>query len=210
MILIECQQGTPEWFAARAGVCTASKFSDAIATLKNGNPSQASLDYAYKLAVERIYGQTTEDTYQTFEMRRGTELEPVARMAYEVRSGNLAEESGVVLTDDRLFGYSTDGLVGTDGLIEIKCPNAARKIVEMWETGSIAEYEHQIQGGMWITGRKWCDFILYAPQLEPVGKHLYIKRIERDDDFIEAMESKLWDFSRKVQAHVENLKKEAA
>lgn len=210
MKLIQCEQGSEAWFKARAGVITASKFADAISTLKNGSPSQASKDYAYRVAVERIYGETTEDTFVTWEMRRGTELEPYARIAYEAKTGNLAQESGVVLTDDCVFGYSTDGLVDDDGLIEIKCPNSARKLVEMWETGDLSEYEHQIQGGMWITGRKWCDFIMYAPQLEPVGKHLYIKRIERDDNFIEAMESKLWEFARRVQSHVDNLKKEAA
>lgn len=210
MIFIECRQGTPEWFTAKAGVITASKFADAISTLRSGEPAQASKDYAYKVAIERIYGETTEDTYVTWEMRRGIELEPLARIAYEARTGNLAEESGIVLTDDRLFGYSTDGLVDDDGLIEIKCPNSARKLIEMWETGDLSEYEHQIQGGMWITGRKWCDFIMYAPQLEPVNKHLFIKRIERDDDFIEEMESKLWDFARRVQSHVDNLKKDAA
>lgn len=210
MIFINCQQGTPEWFGARAGVITASKFADAVSALKNGSPSQASKDYAYKVAIERIFGETTEDTYVTWEMRRGTELEPLARIAYEARTGNLAEESGIVLTDDRVFGYSTDGFVDEDGLIEIKCPNSARKLVEMWETGDISEYEHQIQGGMWITGRKWCDFIMYAPQLEPVGKHLFIKRVERNDDFIEDMESKLWEFARRVQTHIDNLKREAA
>ena len=210
MKLIQCTQGTPEWFAARAGVITASKFAEAVSTLKNGTPTQASKDYAYRVAVERIYGETTEDTFVTWEMRRGTELEPYARIAYEARTGNLAQESGVVLTDDGLFGYSTDGLVDDDGLIEIKCPNSARKLVEMWETGDLSEYEHQIQGGMWITGRKWCDFIMYAPQLEPVGKHLYIKRVERNDDFIEDMESKLWEFARRVQTHINNLKREAA
>lgn len=210
MKLIQCEQGSEAWFKARAGVITASNFADAISTLKNGSPSQASKDYAYRVAVERIYGETTEDTFVTWEMRRGTELEPYARIAYEARTGNLAQESGVVLTDDGLFGYSTDGLVDDDGLIEIKCPNSARKLVEMWETGDLSEYEHQIQGGMWITGRKWCDFIMYAPQLEPVGKHLYIKRIERDDNFIEAMESRLREFARRVQSHVDNLKKEAA
>lgn len=210
MKLIQCTQGTPEWFAARAGVITASKFAEAVSTLKNGTPTQASKDYAYRVAVERIYGETTEDTFVTWEMRRGTELEPLARIAYEATTGNLAQESGIALTEDGLFGYSTDGFVDDDGLIEIKCPNSARKLVEMWETGDLSEYEHQIQGGMWITGRKWCDFIMYAPQLEPVGKHLYIRRIERDDNFIEAMESKLWEFARRVQSHVDNLKKEAA
>lgn len=210
MKLIQCEQGSEAWFKARAGVITASKFAEAVSTLKNGTPTQASKDYAYRVAVERIYGETTEDTFVTWEMRRGTELEPLARIAYEAKTGNLAQESGIALTEDGLFGYSTDGLVDDDGLIEIKCPNSARKLVEMWETGDLSEYEHQIQGGMWITGRKWCDFIMYAPQLEPVGKHLYIKRIERDDNFIEAMESKLWEFARRVQSHVDNLKKEAA
>jgi len=210
MIFINCEQGTPEWFAARAGVITASKFSEAIATLRSGEPSQASKDYAYKTAIERICGETTEDTYQTFEMRRGTELEPLARIAYEARTGNLAEESGIVLTDDRMFGYSTDGFVDEDGLIEIKCPNSARKLVEMWETGDISEYEHQIQGGLWITGRKWCDFIMFAPQLEAVGKDLFIKRVMRDDDFIEDMEAKLVNFASKVQEHIDSLRREAA
>lgn len=210
MIFVNCTQGTPEWFTTRAGVITASKFADAVSTLRNGDFTQASKDYAYKVAIERIYGETTEDTYVTWEMRRGTELEPLARIAYEAKTGNLAEESGIVLTDDRVFGYSTDGFVDEYGLIEIKCPNSARKLVEMWETGDISEYEHQIQGGMWITGRRWCDFIMYAPQLEPVGKQLFIKRIERNDEFIESMESKLMDFARRVEAHIENLKKKVA
>lgn len=209
-ILIECDQGSPEWFAARAGVITASKFADAVGRLKNGSPSQASKDYAYKVAVEIIFGETTEDTYQTFEMRRGTELEPMARMAYERATGRLAEESGLVLTEDRRFGYSTDGFVDADGMIEIKCPNSARKIVEIWEGSDLSEYMHQIQGGMWITGRKWCDFIMYAPQLAPVGKQLYVDRIERDDDFIEQMEIELMQFKAHVDNHVENLKRKVA
>lgn len=209
-ILIECDQGSPEWFAARAGVITASKFADAVGRLKNGSPSQASKDYAYKVAVEIIFGETTEDTYQTFEMRRGTELEPLARMAYERATGHLAEESGFVLTEDRRFGYSTDGFVDADGMIEIKCPNSARKIVEIWEGGDLSEYIHQMQGGMWITGRKWCDFIMYAPQLAPVGKQLYVDRIERDDDFIEQMEIELMQFKAQVDQHVENLKRKVA
>lgn len=216
MILVLCKQGTPEWFATRAGVITASNFSTACEFLKPSKkdavalPSQKNIDYAYRVAVERIYGQTTEDTYQTFEMRRGTELEPFARMAYEENTGNLAEESGIVLTEDSLFGYSTDGFVGNDGMIEIKCPNSARKIVEMWATGDTSEYAHQIQGGLWLTGRSWCDFVMYAPQLESIGKQLFIKRVKRDESFIEDMEEKLWNFAKRVQAHVETLTKKAA
>lgn len=210
MIFINCKQGTEEWFAARAGVITASNFSTACETLKNGDPTQKNIDYAYRVAVEQIYKQTTEDTYQTFEMRRGSELEPFARMAYEERTGNLAEESGIVLTEDSLFGYSTDGFVSTDGLIEIKCPNSARKICEMHIEADLSEYMHQIQGGLWLTGRSWCDFVMYAPQLESIGKQLFIKRIERDESFIEDMEEKLWNFAKRVQAHVDILTKKVA
>ena len=216
MIFINCQQGTDEWHAARAGVTTASMFSTACDFLKpakgekDPRPSQKNIDYAYQVAIERIYGQTTEDVYQNFAMRRGTELEPYARMAYESRTGNLALESGIVLTDDKCFGYSTDGFVDDDGIIEIKCPNSARKICQMHIEADLSEYIHQIQGGLWITGRKWCDFVMYAPQLENVGKQLFVKRIERDDDFIETMEAQLWAFEQRVQAHLQILKKEAA
>lgn len=216
MIFLPVTQGTPEWFAARSGVITASMFSTACDFLKGTKadpeprPSQKNIDYAYKTAVERIYGQTTEDVYQTFEMRRGTELEPFARMAYEASTGNLALESGIVLTDDKVFGYSTDGFVDNDGMVEIKCPNSARKICEMHIEADLSEYMHQIQGGLWITGRTWCDFIMFAPQLENVGKQLFIKRVMRDDDFIEKMELQLWAFEQRVQAHLEILKKEAA
>lgn len=210
MLFISVTQGSPEWFAARAGVITASMFSTACDFLKNGTPTQKNIDYAYRVAVERIYGETTDDTYQTYEMRRGTELEPYARICYESKTGNLALESGIVLTDDKLFGYSTDGFVDDDGLIEIKAPNSARKICEMHINADLSEYIHQIQGGLWITGRKWCDFVMYAPQLESVGKHLFIKRIERDDDFIEKMELQLWAFEQRVQSHVEILKQAAA
>ena len=212
MIFVSCQQGTPEWFAARAGVVTASMFSTACDFLKPAKgeteprPSQKNIDYSYRVAVERIYGETIDDVFQTYEMRRGTELEPYARICYESKTGNLAEESGIVLTDDRCFGYSTDGFVDADGLIEIKCPNSARKICEMHIEADLSEYIHQIQGGLWLTGRKWCDFVMFAPQLENVGKQLFIKRIERDDNFIETMEAQLWSFEQRVQAHVETLK----
>ena len=121
----------------------------------------------------------------------------------------LQEESGIVTTDDELFAYSTDGLVDEDGLIEIKSPNSSRKIVEMWTTGDLSEYTHQLQGGLWLTGRKWLDFIMYAPQLESVGKDLFIKRIERDEEFIATMEQQLWDFAKRVQSHVALLKQAA-
>lgn len=205
MILVECRQGTAEWLAARAGATTASRFGDAISKLtrasgdkKAGDWSGVSDRYAADLAIERISGMPYGEPPKTWLLDRGHELEDRARIAYEVRTGYLCEETGVCLTDDRKFGYSTDGMP-EDGLIEIKCPIDSVKIANMLRTGDVSEYIHQMQGGMWITGRKWCDFIMYVPDLESVGKHLFVKRIHRDDAFIDAMVADLLAFDKRVQ-----------
>jgi hypothetical protein len=221
MIIINCQQGTEEWLAARAGAITASCFADAISVLtrKSGNkeagdPTAASDKYAGDVAIERVSGKPYGEPVKAWALERGHVMETAARIAYEGRQSEFVTESGVVLTDDRRFGYSTDGLVGEDGLIEIKCPVASDKIFAMLETGDVSEYMHQIQGGMWITGRKWCDFIMYVPDLETVGKDLYIQRIQRDDNFIDDMVAKLWQFNSRVERFVAILRanelKEAA
>lgn len=205
MIIIECRQGTPEWLQARSGAVTASRFADAISKLtrasgdkKAGDSSAVSDRYAADLAIERISGIPYGEPPKTWLLDRGHELEDHARIAYEARTGFLVEETGVCLTDDRKFGYSTDGMPD-DGLIEIKCPIDSIKIATMWKTGDVSEYIHQMQGGMWITGRKWCDFLMYAPALESVGKDLYVKRIHRDDAFIDSMVSELLAFDKRVQ-----------
>ena len=208
--LIQCEQGTAEWLQARSGVITASRFKDAVDTLKNGHPTAKSVSYAAQVSIERVSGKPSDEGFSTWQMRRGTELEPLARMEYEVETGNLASESGIAVTEDNVFGYSTDGFVGDDGLIEIKCPASPEKIIQIWSTGDLSEYIHQIQGGMWITGRKWCDFIMYCPQLETVGKQLFLRRIERDDSFIDEMVEKLLAFKARVDANEEILRKEVA
>lgn len=205
MIFVNCQQGSPEWHQARAGVITASCFADAISRLtrtsgkrKAGDPSGASDKYAADLAIERISGKPYGTPVKTWVLDRGHEMEALARMHYEARTQSMVEEAGLVLTEDRLFGYSTDGFVDDDGLIEIKAPVDSLKICEVMD-GDIAEYMHQMQGGMWITGRKWCDFIMYVPDLANAGKDLYVRRVMRDDDFIDAMVLELAAFARRVQ-----------
>lgn len=212
-IFVECDQGSDEWFAARAGVTTASNFSTAIAKLKRasgdkklGDPTDASDTLASDIAIERISEAPYGDTFQTYAMKRGSEMEYFARMRYESRYGVIVDEAGVVLTDDRLFGYSTDGFVGDKGCIEIKTPLNSQKIVQMIKTGDISEYVHQIQGGLWITGREWVDFIMYVPPLKGVGNDLYVKRIMRDDNFIDDMVTDLLKFEQRVQGYVELLK----
>ena len=136
-------------------------------------------------------------------------MEAAARMLYEARTGSFVTEAGICVTDDGVFGYSTDGLVDDDGLIEVKAPIDSTKILAMWQTGDTSEYDHQMQGGMWITGRKWCDFIMYVPDLAAVGKDLFVKRVFRDEAFIDAMVARLAKFDGLVEQYV-HLLQEAA
>lgn len=208
MRFLECQQGTPEWFAARCGKVTASEFANAISLCsrtsgkrKPGDPTAAAERYAADLAIERIHGQPYGEPVKTWVLERGHEMEFRARMAYEARTRAYVTEAGICVTDDSLFGYSTDGLVESDGLIEVKAPIDGSKIVSMWATGDTSEYDHQMQGGMWITGRRWCDFLMFVPELANVGKDLFIKRIWRDDDFIDAMVLELRRFAQMVDTY---------
>jgi hypothetical protein len=212
MIFIECEQGTPEWHQARAGVITASTFSDALSVLQKksgdkvaGDPTDKSDGLAYDTAFERISGEPYGDTFQTYAMRRGSEQESFARMRYESRYNVMVDEAGIVLTDDRLFGYSTDGFVADKGMLEIKTPQNSNKILHIIRTGDVSEYIHQIQGGMWISGREWCDFICYIPPLKGVNNDLYVKRIKRDDDFIDDMVNGLLKFNKRVEDAVKLL-----
>lgn len=212
MIFVECEQGTPEWHQARAGVITASTFSDALSVLQNksgdkvaGDPTDKSDGLAYDTAFERISGAPYGDTFQTYAMKRGTEMESFARMRYESLYNVMVDETGIILTDDRLFGYSTDGFVGDKGMLEIKTPQNSNKILQMIRTGDVSEYIHQIQGGMWISGREWCDFIMYIPPLKGVNNDLYVKRIFRDDNFIDDMVMGLLKFNKRVEDAVKLL-----
>lgn len=219
MRMVECQQGTAEWHAARLGVITASRFKDACARLAAkperrdrdgavlsvstpGLPTAKALLYASDVALERVTGLPGTQPFITQEMRIGSEREPFARGLYEARMGAWVTEAGIALTDDGEFGYSTDGFVGDDGCIEIKCPSSADVIVSMWSAHDLSDYLHQIQGGLWLTGRKWCDFVMYVPSLRDVGKDLYVRRVPRDEAFIETMESQLMEFRAIVQANV--------
>lgn len=208
MKLIQLEQGSDAWLSARAGLCTASRFADARSKLskssKNGSagdPSGNAIDYAWSIAIERIAGKPVDLAFQTAAMRRGSELEPHARFSYECETGYLASESGICVSDCDRFAYSSDGLVDDDGMIEIKCPASPTKIGAIWSSPetAAAEYIDQIQGGMWITGRKWCDFIMYCPWLEPVGKDLFIQRISRDEDYIAKLSDDLIGFWMMVE-----------
>lgn len=165
-------------------------------------PSDTARRYAADLAIERISNQPHGEPVKTWVLERGHEMEVRARMLYEARTGAFITESGICISDDGIFGYSSDGLADDDGLIEIKAPIDSSKIMAMWRTGDTSEYDHQIQGGLWLTGRKWLDFIMYVPDLAACGKDLYVKRIARDEAFIDKMVAQLADFDKMVDSYV--------
>lgn len=210
MLIVECDQGSKEWHVARAGVITASNFALARKRLKSGpnkgDYAEAAKDYAFKLAIERISGQPLEEGFETWQMRRGHELEPTARMLHEERTGLFVTRTGFVKTEDSKFGASADGLINEDGGSEYKCFIAPEKLRSILIDDEDDDVIDQVQGCLWITNRKWWDFCLYCPALESIGQELYIKRVNRDDEYIAKMELELMEFERMVTRYETTLR----
>lgn len=209
MIVCKVEQGTEEWHRQRAGAITASMYSEVRKRLKSGankgDYTAAAHDYAFRLAVERISGEPLDGGFETWAMRRGNELEPEARLAHEEKIDQFIEQTGLVLTDDRKFGASADGLIGEDGGSEYKCLVSPERLRTILLADNLDEFKDQIQGCMWLTGRKWWHFVLYCPALENIGKALTIRPMERDDDYIEALESDLIKFDGLVEEYRQQL-----
>ena len=180
MIILDMEQGSDEWLAARLGRPSASMFSKLITT--KGKPSTQAGGYINKLAGERLSGES-EAFYTNEHMVRGTELEPEAREAYEFISGNDVLEVGFIVNTGFEYGCSPDGLIGTDGGIEIKCP-AATTMMKYYQDNEelVKAYYQRIQGCMWVTKRDWWDAFAYHPKM----KHVLV-RVPRDDAFIEKL-----------------------
>ena len=200
MILETADQRSDDWYAARCGKATASRFKDAMATLKNGQPAQAQRDYLTELVVERLTGQPVQK-FTNAAMQWGTEQEAAARAAYEARTGIEVEETGFVAHDTLMAGCSPDGLVDWDGLIEIKCPYNTGVHIETLLGGMPADHMPQVQGQMWITGRQWCDFVSYDPRL-PEHMRLFVKRMPRDDTRIKELETEVAGFLLEIAAKI--------
>ena len=196
------EQGSPEWKQARAGKVTASRAKDARDRLKSGAASGKQIAYACQVALERVSHQPADATFENWQMREGHVQEPIARAAYERRTGNLVDEVGAFATDDDLFLYSPDGLIDGDGLLEVKTLFSPERIMTIVGNGDVSDFIDQCMFGMWLTGRQWIDLVVWVPSLEL----LTIKRIDRDEDYIEAMETDLMAFSRLVTQYETTLR----
>lgn len=164
-----------------------------------GDYSDKAKDYAFKLAVERISGRLLDEPqFDTWQARRGREEEPNARLSYEEKTANWVEEVSFARTEDGKFGASLDGKVGDVGSLEIKCFLASAKVRDILFSRDLSDYKDQIQMGLWITGKQWCDFVFYAPYLASIRKETTIIRVERDNEYIEAMQADLLAFDKYV------------
>lgn len=187
------------------------KITRALAGERVGDYSSAAHDYAFALAIERQTGNTLADEkFETYAMRRGHELEPEARRLHGLDIMEPVTPTGFVATDDGKFGASADGLIGEVGGAEYKCYVDPTKLRAILVSQDLSDVMDQCQGGMWITGRKWWDFCLYCPALEPLDKDLTRFRIQRDEAYIDSLEADLWAFDGLVEQYRITLSKAAA
>lgn len=185
-------QGTPEWFEQRRGKVTASRIADLMAKTKSGY-STSRQNYLMQLLCERLTGKV-EEGYKSTAMQRGNDLEAEARNWYQLETGESVEEVSFIDHPEINFaGASPDGLVGAEGLIEIKCPNTATHIETLRKKEPIDRYYKQMQWQMAVTGRKWCDFVSFDNRL-PDNLAYFCKRIPRDDAVIQEIEQEVQAF----------------
>jgi putative phage-type endonuclease len=197
------EQGTPEWFAQRLGKVTASRVADIMAKTKTG-VSASRGNYLAQLVAERLTGQSA-DTFKSGAMQHGTETEPQARMVYEAETGQIVTEVAMINHPTiEMSGASPDGFVGTDGLVEIKCPNTSTHIATLLADKAPSGYMGQMQWQMACTGRAWCDFVSFDPRM-PNDMQLFVKRVPRDDALIAEYEAEVIKFLAEVQETVDKL-----
>lgn len=246
-------QGSPEWLAARRGVCTGSRFKDArdrsdglddkqrayVDAILAGAPETearsaagykaaptsatvasalagtlqkkwgaAAIGYARDLARDRCGGQAPDQFIRAVYRDTGHASEEDARIHMESQFGILIDEAGFAVTDDRKFGLSVDGLIGHDGTWECKAMVSSNTLFDCLVEGQVQGFIDQCQGGLWLTGRKYCLLTLWAPDLPK--KMLPPIRVERNEDYIEALEEDLMAFERLVCQQVAALQEKMA
>lgn len=198
-------QGSEEWLAARLGKVTASRMADVMAKTKSGWGAGRA-NYMAELICERLTGSQA-DRFTNAAMQHGTETEPQARVAYEFMTGNaVAEIAFVDHPTIGMSGASPDGLVGDDGLIEIKCPNTATHIDTLLNDTVPDKYRKQMLWQMACTGRRWCDFVSFDPRLPP-DLQLWITQVIPEPGEIAELETAVSAFILEMDEKIQALQK---
>jgi len=195
--IINCEQGTEEWFRARAGIPTASEFSTVMAKGRGGEDSKTRRTYMLKLAGEIITGEPTEG-YTNAHMERGHALEDEGRAAYQFQTGNQMKQVGFIRNGDK--GCSPDSLIGDNGMLEIKTKLPHLLLDCILKGNFPAEHKAQCQGALWVAEREWIDIAVYWPKLP-----LFVCRAARDEEYIKMMADAVATFNDELQAVVQQV-----
>lgn len=197
------EQRTDSWFAARAGKVTASAIYKVMARTKTGWGADRA-NYMAQLVSERLTGRPA-DSFSNSAMQWGVDTEPQARAMYELETGQGVVECGFYNHPEiEMSGASPDGLIGENGLIEIKCPNTATHIATLRGAEIEGKYIKQMQWQMACTGTDWCDFVSFDPRL-PDEMQLHIRRVERDNEMIADIAAHVIEFLAEVDAAIADL-----
>lgn len=202
MQIINCEQGSQEWFAARAGIPTASEFHTVMAIGPKGGKSTTRVDYLNKLAGEILTGEPMA-TYTNADMERGKLMEDEARDLYAFMNGWEPERVGFVRNGNK--GASPDSLIGKHGGLEIKSAAAHIQIKRILADELPSEHKAQVHGGMWVCERDWWDFISYCPKLP-----LFIKRVYRDEEYIKSIALAVELFNAELQQTIDYIRRYGA
>jgi hypothetical protein len=215
------EQRSQEWFDARAGRNTATMMSVVVLERERGEfksgprkgmvrpPPKAIADYAHQLAAERLT-QKPRKQIKAYALDWGREVEPAAVAAYQAETGYIVTPCGFIPHTAYVFiGASPDFLVGDDGGGEVKSPESSEVHLETLLTGLPAEHIEQIQGGLWVTHRKWWDFISFHPDFPP-HLRLYVQRVPRDDAYIARLEAACLEMEADVQSILSTIQQKVA
>lgn len=198
MEIITCDQGSSEWFAARAGIVTASEFQTLLMRGQGGGESLTRKTYMRKLAGEIITGEPMK-SFTNSHMERGKVMEQEARDLYAFMTDAEPQQVGFIKSGRK--GASPDSLIGDNGGLEIKT-RLPHLMIELLESGEVPnEHVAQIQGGMWVAEREWWDFVAYWPKLP-----LFVKRVYRDEAYIKKLADAVEQFNGELDALVSRIK----
>jgi putative phage-type endonuclease len=202
MIVYDIEQQSVAWFQAKCGRVTGTRFKNLISK----DITDSYKDLVTNIVCEIITGKM-EETYSNALMEYGLETEPEARKEYETITGIEIKQVGFFIPDEdhkyhEWIGISPDGLIESDGMIEIKCP-LARTHFEYIEAGKLpSEYRYQIQGQLFVSGLKWCDFMSYVPGMKP-----FIIRVYPDLELFKEFEIRLDKLIEQVKQKLSNYEK---
>jgi YqaJ-like viral recombinase domain len=205
--IIDAEQRSEMWRAARAGRATGSRACDILSRIKTGEAA-ARRDYRIQLAIEQITKTPMEDDgWLSKDVQRGIDLEPAALSAYEVYQGNLIRKTGFLQMNGVMAGCSIDGDVNNfEGIVEFKCPKSATHVSYLRTREIPRDYMAQITHNLWVTGAQWCDWVSFDDRLpEDLGLQFLCIRVKRDEAAIRTYEADVNRFLAEVKIEAREL-----